>query len=147
MHAGCDLESLFTNISLKETISDILEQIYARNKLPVICSKLIFCRLHEKIITKNLFQLNSELFKQTDGCAMDSPLSATLTDIWMVKMENNILVPHKLIFYKRYVGDIINGRKKHQKDLLFKKLNNYQPKIKLTIKINQQNFLDLKLLF
>ena len=136
MHAGCDLESLFTNIPLKETISDILEQIYVHNKLPVICSKLIFHRLLEKITTKNVFQLNSELFKQTDGCAMDSPLSVTLSDIWMIKMENNVLIPHKPIFYKRYIGDIINRRKKHEKDLLFKKLNNYHPKIKLTIKIN-----------
>ena len=39
-----DDESLFTNILLKETIDYILEQIYVRNKLPIICSKLIFRR-------------------------------------------------------------------------------------------------------
>ena len=39
-----DDESLFTNILLKETIDYILEQIHVLNKLPIICSKLIFCR-------------------------------------------------------------------------------------------------------
>ena len=33
------------------------------------------------------------VFKQKDECAMGGPLSVTLSDIWMVNMENNI--PHK----------------------------------------------------
>ena len=45
----------------------------------------------------------------------------------MVKMENNILI-------WRY--------NKHQEDLLFKKLNNYHPKMKLTTEINPPKFLD-----
>ena len=59
----------------------------------------------------------------------------------MVKMEKNIVIPHSLIFYKSYVDDIINRRKKHEEDLLFKKLNNYHPKIKLIIEINPPKFL------
>ena len=73
---------------------------------------------------------------------MGGSLSITLSDIWMVKMENNIVIPHKPIFYKRYIDDIINRRKKHKEDLLFKKLDNYHPKIKLTIEINPPKFLD-----
>ena len=43
-HENCvsyGVESLFTNIPLKETIDYILEQIYVHNKQPIICSKLI----------------------------------------------------------------------------------------------------------
>ena len=145
-YVSYNVESLFTNIPLKETIGYILEQIYVHDRLLMICSKLIFCRLLEKITTENLFQLNSKFFKQTDGCAMGRPLSVTLSDIWMVKMENNIVVPHKPIFYKRYVDDIINHRKKHEEDLLFKKLTNYHPKIKLTIDINPPKFLDTEII-
>ena len=145
-YVSYDVESLFTNIPLKETIDYILEQIYVHNKLPIICSKLIFRRLLEKITTENTFQLNSKFFKQTDGCAMGGPLSVTLSDIWMVKMENNIVIPHKPIFYKRYVDDIINRRKKHEEDLLFKKLNDYHPKIKLTIEINPPKFLETEII-
>ena len=52
-YVSYDVESLFTNIPLKETIDCILEQIYVHTKVPVTCSKLIFCRLLEKIITEN----------------------------------------------------------------------------------------------
>ena len=99
-YVSCDVQSLFTNIPLKETIDYILEQIYVHNKVPIICIKLIFHRLLEKITMENLFQLNSKFFKQTDGSAMRGPLSITLSDIWMVKMENNIVLPHRSIFYK-----------------------------------------------
>ena len=56
------------------------------------------------------------------------------------------IIPHKPIFYKRYVDDIINRRKKHEEDLLFKKLNDYHPKIKLTIEINPPKFLDTEII-
>ena len=77
---------------------------------------------------------------------MGGPLYFTLSDIWMVKMENNIVIPHKPIFYNRYVDDIINRRKKHEEDLLLKKLNNFHPKIRLTIEINPPNFLDTEII-
>ena len=50
------------NISLKETIDYVLEQVYVHNKLHIICAKLIFRRLLEKITTENFFQLNSKFF-------------------------------------------------------------------------------------
>ena len=61
-------------------------------------------------------------------------------------MENNIVQPHEPIFYKRYADDIINRRNKHGEDLLFKKLDNYHPKIKLTIEINPPKFLDTEII-
>ena len=40
-----DAESLFTNISIKETIDYIMDQVYVQKKLTSICMKLIFTRL------------------------------------------------------------------------------------------------------
>ena len=126
-------ESLFLNFSVKK------HQFYIRtkfvhNKLLIIYNKLIFHRLLEKITTENSFQLCSRYFKQKDGCAMVEPLSVTLTDIWMVRkmtvIESDLVIPHKPIFYKRYIERIINCRKKHDKGLLFKKHSNYHPKFK-----------------
>ena len=51
---------------------------------------------------------------------MGGPLSVTSPNIWMVKMENDIVIPHKPNFYKRFVDNIINYRKKHEEELLFK---------------------------
>ena len=77
---------------------------------------------------------------------MGGPRYVTLSDIWMVNMENNIVTPHKPIFYKRYLDDIINRRMKYKQDLLFKKLNNYHPKTKLTIEINPPKLLDIEII-
>ena len=57
-YVSYDVAFLFTNIPLKETIDYILQQIHVYNKLPIICSKLIFRRLLEEITTENSFQLN-----------------------------------------------------------------------------------------
>ena len=42
---------------------------------------------------------------------MGGPLSVTFSDIFMIKMENDIVIPTKPIFYCRYVDDIYNRRK------------------------------------
>ena len=36
---------------------------------------------------------------------MGGPVSVVFTDIFMCKMEEDVVVPAKLIFYKRYVDD------------------------------------------
>ena len=49
MFAGSESEfyvkSVFTNVPIRETINYILDEIYVKNKLPEICSKLILKRL------------------------------------------------------------------------------------------------------
>ena len=44
-YVSYDVKSLFTNVPIQETIDYILDEIYLKNKLPKICSKLIFKRL------------------------------------------------------------------------------------------------------
>ena len=44
-YVSYDVESLFTNIPVKETINYILAEIYDHHKLKAMCSKLIFKRL------------------------------------------------------------------------------------------------------
>ena len=46
-----DVESLFINIPVGETISCIINEIYRKNKLSQTCSKIIFKRLLYKIIS------------------------------------------------------------------------------------------------
>ena len=59
-----DVESLFTNIPIKETIIYITENIYAHKKLIPICSKLIFRRLLIKLATECNFKFNSRFLKK-----------------------------------------------------------------------------------
>ena len=41
---------------------------------------------------------------------MSRPLSVTLSDIYMAKMEDDIVEKYQPKFYKRYVDDIISHR-------------------------------------
>ena len=133
---------MFTSIPLTETIDYIVDQIYIHKKLPEICNKLIFKRLLTKITTENTFTFNDILYKQIDGCTMGGPLSVILSDIHMIKMENDVVIPFNPTFYKRYVDDIITKRKINKVDSLYHKLNSYHRKIKLTIEENPSKFLD-----
>ena len=94
-----DVELLFTNIPREETINYITEQIYVHKKLTPICLKLIFRRLLVKHATECTFKFNNRFLKQVDGCALGGPLSVTFNDIYMVKIENDIVIPSKAIFY------------------------------------------------
>ena len=105
------MESLFTNIPINETIEYILDQIYNKERLKPICSKLIFKRLLRKLATEVTFTIYKIFYKQTDSCTIGGPLSVTLSDICMKKMENDIVVP-TTVFYCTFVDDIYNRRKK-----------------------------------
>ena len=58
-----DIESLFTNIPINDTIDYILDQICVQHKLKPICSKLIFKRLLIKLSTEVTFTFNSKFCK------------------------------------------------------------------------------------
>ena len=105
-----DAESLFTNILIEETINYINEQIYVHKKLTPICSKLIFRRLLIKLAIECTFQFNSIFLKQVDGSTMGGPLSVIFSEIYMVKMENDVVIPSKPIFYRRFVDEIYSKR-------------------------------------
>ena len=141
-----DVQSLFTNIPLKETVNFILDQIYVQKVLPQICSELIFKRLLMKLGTEVTFPFNNKFCKQINGCTMGGPLSVTLSDIYFLKMEIDVVRPLKPLFYSRYVDDIYNRRRKDEFDDVFNALNNYHENIKLTIKISPSRFLDTQLI-
>ena len=141
-----DIESLFTNIPINDTIDYILDQIYVQHKLKPISRKLIFKRLLIKLSTEVTFTCNSKFCKQADGFTMGGPLSVTFSDIYMTKMERDVLHPFNPIFYRRYVDDIYNRRKIDKKDDLYEALNKYHKTIKLTVEKSPSKFLDTKLL-
>ena len=121
------VESLFTIIPIKEIINYIIEQIYVQKKLTSICSKLIFTRLLVKLAMKCTFKFNNRFLKQADGCIMDGSLSVTFSEIYIVKMENEIAC-HLL---SKECRDNYSGRKIGG-NTFFNRLNNYHPNIKLT---------------
>ena len=96
-----DVNSLFTEIPLDETIDYVIDQIYNEGKLPPLMSKTIFKRLLERVTKGSVFSFNNKLYKQTDGCGMGNPLSPVLANIFMCKLEEHIIPKHSQAFYHR----------------------------------------------
>ena len=145
-YVSYDVDSLFTNIPLKETIDYIIHKTHNEKLLKPICKKLIFKRLLYKLTAYCTIQFNQSFYKQIHGWAMGGPLSVILADIHMVRAENEVLKPMNPPFYKRIVDDIYSRKNKFQQDALFEALNDFHPNTKLTIEANPEMFLDTKII-
>ena len=139
------VESLFTSIPVEETINYIVDRIYVRKEIEPLCKKSIFKKLLFKLTKGCVFSVTEKLLKQVDGCPMGGPMSVVFSDIFMCKMEFDVVVPAKPIFYKRYVDDTYVRRKKNDVDKLFEELNSYNENIKLTLEVNPTKFQDTEL--
>ena len=58
-----DVEPLFTNIALKETVNYLLDQIYVQKVLPQVCSWLILKRLLMQLATEVTFTFNGVQYR------------------------------------------------------------------------------------
>ena len=88
-----DGESLFTNISVKETIQYILHKVYADKSIKPFCKKSIFKKLLVKLTQECVFSVNSRLIKRIDGCPMGGSVSIAFSDIYMCKMKQDVQFP------------------------------------------------------
>ena len=107
--ASFDVESLFINISLKETIDlcvDIL--FYDRTNIDGI-TKDYFHHLLTICMSESLVLFDGEYYKQIDGVAMGSPLGPTFVNIFLCFYEQiwleNCPVDFKPVVCRRYVDD------------------------------------------
>ena len=68
--------------------------------------------------------------KQIDGYSMGGSISVVLSDIYVCKMEEDIVGPSKSFFYKPYIDNTYVRRGKNKTDELYNALNQ---NIKLTL--------------
>ena len=108
--ATLDVDSLFTNIPLEETIDICVDNLYNENENHPNIPKHDFLNLLNIATKKNLFLFNNKYYKQVDGVAMGSPLGPILGNIFRCSFENKWLgdCPNdfKPVFYRRYIHDI-----------------------------------------
>ena len=64
-----------------------------------------------KLITECTFKFDRRFLKQVNGCTMGGPLSVTFSDIYMAKMENDVVTPSNPIFCCIFVDEIYSRRK------------------------------------
>ena len=63
-----------------------------------------------EISTESTFEFNRKFFKQMDDCIIREPLSVTVSDIYMAKTENNVVILAKPIFYWRFIHEIYSKK-------------------------------------
>ena len=135
-----DIESLFTNIPLMETIDIIISQLFTDNNSYHGFNEKQFRNLLMLSCTENLFLFNDSLYKQHEGVQMGGSMGPVLANIFMCYMETKWLEQcpkgSKPLFYKRYVDDtflLFNNLDQVQSFHTF--LNSQHPNIKFTIEL------------
>lgn len=128
-----DVQSLFTNVPLLETIDYICQLIEEENfRLPIPTDLL---RQSLLLCTENVaFRFQHTSYRQIDGVAMGSPLGPILADFFMLMLERKLNRDiSQLPYYKRYVDDIlVFGSSKIQVERLVDKLNSAHANLKVT---------------
>ena len=146
-----DIENLYTNVPVNETIELVLDTLYKSEKSTDLSTDRKMTRkLLQIAITAVPFRFQNEYYLQQDGVAMGSPLAPIMADVFMTKIETklNRFSVNKPVLWLRYVDDIfclfnteLNKILKFQE-----RINNWHPNLKFTLEIetNQQlPFLDV----
>ena len=83
-----DIESLFTNISVEESIQITIDTIYRRKEKISGCpfNREQFEKLLELCIINTPFRFMEENYIQVDGVAMGSPLAPIIADVFISKL-------------------------------------------------------------
>ncbi|XP_066943499.1 uncharacterized protein [Macrobrachium rosenbergii] len=86
--ASLDVESLYTNIPVEETISIILDRVYRSNKSPLPISEGVLRDMLKASTTEAPFTSHrGKLFLQVDGVALGSPLGVLFANTYMATVE------------------------------------------------------------
>ena len=100
--ARLDVESLFTNIPLEETIKNCVNDLFSNNFYNGKLSRKDLYELPKLATTESSFIFDNKLCKQIDGLAMGSPLVSTLTNAFLCHYEKlglmNVLLSLNLRF-------------------------------------------------
>ena len=131
-----DIESLFANIALAETINLAVDAIFKSNPNLKI-SKKDLQTLFEFATKGTQFFFDGGLYDQIDGVAMGSPLALALVNLFMSHFETKWLQNEKaseVLHYKRYVDDIFCLFKTDiEVEKFYSFINCQHPNIKFTL--------------
>ena len=149
--ASLDVESLFTNIPLDETIDIVTKKVFGEKRKVKGISKGDFKKLLEISTKGTVVFFNGNYYKQKDGVAMGSPLGPALANAFLAHHETVWLDECPLsfapIFFGRYVDDIfVLIRSNDHIELLAQYLSTQHPNIKFTYELENDNrlpFLDV----
>ena len=136
--ASFDIESLFTNIPLSETINIILQKFFpSPNDTYNGFNKSLFKTMLELAVNNTYFIFNQSFYQQTEGMGMGSPLGPSFANVLKCHLEETWLEKcppeFKPSSYYRYVDDtFLLFREEQHSQLFFDYLNSKHPNIRFT---------------
>ena len=147
-----DVEALFTNLPLEETVDICANSLFQNQDLVSNLNQNDFRTLLEYATEDPWFIFDNKFYKQVDGVAMGSPLGPTLSNIFLCFHEKTWLEncprEFKPVFYRRFVDDIfVMFKSKHHLKEFSNYMNTCHPRMKFTTECEDDNvmpFLDLK---
>ena len=132
-----NVTSLFTNITLNETIVIVVNEMYKDGNSFKNMPQHKFKSLLEVTCVDTYFLFNDELYLQIDWVAMGSPSSCTFANLFLgfygKKWLEECPIDFKPIFYKFYVDDTILIFKDEQQANLLNYLNSKHRNMKFTM--------------
>ena len=148
--ASLDVESLFTNLPVDETIDIIISRVYKHPDIPppkvsshTLRQLLVTCTKEVPFITPR-----GDLCTQIGGVAMGSPLGPTFAGFYMGHIEHIVLSDPDVrpLSYGRYVDDIFVQVSNEDQLLALKRAFEQTSVLKFTIEMgvnNRISFLDV----
>ena len=86
--ASLDVNNLFTNIPLEETIDIIMDMVYRSDKTPLPIPENIMRDMLKTCTTKAPFRCQrGQIYRQTDGVYMGSPLGVLFAEAYMAEVQ------------------------------------------------------------
>ena len=133
-----DIDSLFTNLPLDETIDICITKVFKRKHKFKGMTKIEFKKLLEFATKDALILFNDVYYEQIDGVAMGSPLGPTLANVFLCHKEEEWLkkCPEKFkpVYYKRYMDDtFLLFRSKQNIKMFFRYINSRHKNMSFTL--------------
>ena len=149
--ASFDVESLFTNIPLEETIDICVSEIFCDSEVVDGLTKEDFRTMLDIATKESMFLFDGEYYRQVDGVAMGSPLGPVFANIFLSHHEKVWLsqcpLEFKPLHFRRYVDDVFALFESEDHVKKFQSfLNSRHPNIKFTFEVEKDGgfpFLDV----
>ena len=143
-----DVVSLFTCIPIEGAVSAVRELLEKDTELHTRTAMSVnqICRLVEMCLSCSYFLCDGKYYKQKHGCAMGSPLSPIVVNIYMERFEQLALRTYQGIppaLWVRYVDDTYLEIKTDELEPFFAHANSVDKHIQFT----QDGMIDRKLAF
>jgi hypothetical protein len=133
--ASADVEALYPNMDINtglQLIKQFVEELEWQNRH----KREFLIKAMEFVLTKGYITFEGEIYQQTNGAAMGSPMIPPYANIFMYQLEKNTVYKYKnsgsLLLYKRFIDDVFIITRDSNITELQNELNSLHPSIKLT---------------